>query len=177
MSDINDDWMTVEEASGLLRVVPRQVNRYGNESKLRTKRIGRRILYHRDDVQKLAEELGAARRPPPAPKPEVIPASAMLDYFRERDQQLAVAQQQIATLLAQLATAQNELGRRMLPEDEQQLRKDLINVTSERDQIKGQLEELRRELDPWYRHWQVLLPITIGVTLAVVILFVLLLLK
>ncbi|MDP9316251.1 MAG: helix-turn-helix domain-containing protein, partial [Chloroflexota bacterium] len=57
------EWMTVEEAAHVLQLGPRMVNRYGLPpyNKLRTMRKGRRVLYHRDDVHALAEELLAIR--------------------------------------------------------------------------------------------------------------------
>jgi hypothetical protein len=174
-SNNNDEWITVEEAAGILRVVPRQVNRYGNEKRIRIKRTGRRVFYHRADVTQLAEELGAARRPAPPPKTELVPAGVMLDYLRERDQQLANTEHQLAAVLAQLAAAQQDLGRRMLPEDEQKLRSQLIEVAAERDQIRSQFEALRNEINPWYRRWQVLLPIAIAALAVAITLFVLLL--
>lgn len=174
-SNDNDDWITVEEAASTLRVVPRQVNRYGNEERIRIKRIGRRVFYHRADVDQLAEELGASRRPAPPPKAELVPAGVMLDYLRERDQQLANTEHQLAAVLAQLAAAQQDLGRRMLPEDEQKLRIDLAAVASERDQIRTQLETLQSEINPWYRRWQILLPIAIAAIAVAITLFALLL--
>ena len=99
----------------------------------------------------------------------------MLDYLRERDQQLANTEHQLAAVLAQLAAAQQDLGRRMLPEDEQKLRIDLAAVAVERDQIRTQLETLQNEINPWYRRWQILLPIAIAAIAVAITLFALLL--
>jgi FtsZ-binding cell division protein ZapB len=63
----------------------------------------------------------------------------------------------------------------MLPEDEQKLRSQLIEVAAERDQIRSQFEALRNEINPWYRRWQVLLPIAIAALAVAITLFVLLL--
>jgi len=158
----DDAYLTVEEAAALLGVVPRQVNRYGATGRLRTKRAGRRVLYFRQEVLDLAEEIGANHRLPPPPKQEIMPVGEMLNYLRERDRQLAEQQQQIAALLTHLAEAQAELGRRILPQDEHQLRTDLASVTVERDALRRQIEALR----PWYRPWYVWLIVAVVLALA-----------
>ena len=70
-------WMTVEEAAAVLRLTPRQVNRYGHGdgARLRTQRVSRRVLYHRQDVLALADELNVALKPSVAivPKAEMMP--------------------------------------------------------------------------------------------------------
>lgn len=157
----DNEYMTVEEASTILGVVPRQVNRYGTTGRIRTRRAGRRVLYFREDVLELAEELGAAHRPAPAPRPEIMPVGEMLNYLRDRDRQLEGQQQQISMLLAKLAEAQAELGRRLLPQDEQQLRDDLTTVRAERDELRRQIAAL----NPWYRRWYVWLIISLVLAL------------
>jgi hypothetical protein len=67
MSDDAAAYITVEEAAALLELSTRQVSRYGKGegARLRTRRAGKRILYHRGDVESLARDLQVARTPPP----------------------------------------------------------------------------------------------------------------
>ena len=53
MSDHEHQYITVEQASEILHITTRQVNRYGSgeQPRLRTKRDGKRVLYHRADVE------------------------------------------------------------------------------------------------------------------------------
>ena len=135
---VGDEYITVEEAASRLGVTTRQVNRYGggDRPKLRTARAGRRILYHRGDVDALGDELGAHRRLAPAQptRADLIPAGEMLDYLRERDTQLGELQ-------AELARLSQENGA---------LRARLEDVTTERDRVRGLLEAAER---PWWRFW------------------------
>ena len=98
----DDDYITVEDAAAILGVTPRQANRYGsgNAPRIRTQRAGRRILYHRGDVEALADGLGAHRRLAPAQpaRADLIPAGEMLDYLRERDARIDALQDRVSTL-------------------------------------------------------------------------------
>lgn len=135
-----EPYIPVEEASQLLRVTPRQVNRYGSgdKPKLRTRRAGKRVFYHREDVEALADELDAAHRlaPPPAPRTDLVPAGEMLEYLRDRDARHDVLQ-------GQLMAAARENG---------ELRAQLEAVTAERDQIRGLLETTQRR--PWWKRFR-----------------------
>ena len=133
-----DEYITVEAAAAILGVTTRQANRYGsgNPPRVRIQRAGRRILYHRGDVEALADELGAHRRltPPPPTRADLIPAGEMLDYLRERDAQLEALQ-------AQLRTAAHRIG---------ELEGELAAIQAERDAIRQQLTAAPR---PWWRFW------------------------
>jgi Helix-turn-helix domain len=78
-SDNAADYITVEEAAALLDLSTRQVSRYGKgaDARLRTRRVGKRILYHHGDVEALARDFQIARTPPPPrpapPRPEPSP--------------------------------------------------------------------------------------------------------
>jgi excisionase family DNA binding protein len=62
----DERYITVEEAAALLQVSTRQVHRYGGgeHPRLRTRKTGRRILFHRDDVETLARELSSTFQVP-----------------------------------------------------------------------------------------------------------------
>ncbi len=97
----------MEEAAAILRISPRQVNRYGHgdDARLRTRRAGRRILYHREDVLTLADDLDVSSTVQTA-KPltlEIMPPGDVLDYIREKDQQ-------VLELAGRLAEATHRIG-------------------------------------------------------------------
>jgi excisionase family DNA binding protein len=81
MSDADaPDYITADEAAAILDLSARQVNRYGkgDPPRLRTRRIGRRILYARADVLSLAYEYAMSRTPPPQkPATSPIPSSLL----------------------------------------------------------------------------------------------------
>ncbi len=135
----DEPYITVEDAAAVLHVTTRQVNRYGSgdSPKLRTKRAGKRVLYHREDVEALADELDSVHRiaPPPAPRTDLVPAGEMLEYIRERDARLEQVQMQ-------LTAAARENG---------ELRAQLAAVTEERDRIRGLLEAADKR--PWWKWW------------------------
>ena len=171
-----EHWLTVEEAANRLKLTTRATHRYGEQKRVKTKRAGRRILFYGPDIDQLAEELGAANKPKPAPKQpktEMVPAGELLGYLREKDQQLAEQQQQISALLIRLAEKETELGQRLLPADEQQLKRDLATVTAERNTIKNELEDLKKSIRPIWVKWQLWLTISIILGIALVLVIVL----
>ncbi len=129
----DDEYITVEDAADILRVVPRQVNRYGNgpDARLRTRKAGRRVLYHRGDVETLADDLGVINKPR-APRPtaaDLIPAGEVLQQWREREQE---HDRRVDDLQAQLNAAARRIGEleaqlqsRLAPEQERALRDEL----------------------------------------------------
>ena len=79
-------YITVEDAADILQVTPRQAHRYGggDHPRIRTRKAGRRILYHRGDVEALAVDLGVefrSRSKPPAP--QALAASELLAYIEQ----------------------------------------------------------------------------------------------
>ncbi len=139
MTDDEVPYITVEEAAQRLRVTPRMVNRYGNMQppRLRSRKAGRRTLYHPGDVDQLADDLNVASKPPPAPPAEmtIFEPGLMVDYLREKDRQLAEVQQQLNQALI-------EVGRtRALLERQHQLE-------MERDDLRRQLEMASQ---PWWK--------------------------
>jgi hypothetical protein len=59
-----DDYISADDAAALLGVSGRQVHRYGagSTARLRTRRIGRRVLFNQADVETLADELETVRQ-------------------------------------------------------------------------------------------------------------------
>lgn len=57
------DWLEAEEAAQMLGRTPRQVLRYAESGRVRTRLQGRRKQYHSADVEQLAAELEDTARP------------------------------------------------------------------------------------------------------------------
>jgi excisionase family DNA binding protein len=110
MSDDGDSYITVEEAAQILGLSTRQVHRYGQgeTSRLRTCKVGRRLLYHRNDVLSLAKDLEIARTPPPPPpQKEPPPPSPLLPELGDRPDPLTVGE----LISLQEAAAYSKLSR------------------------------------------------------------------
>jgi hypothetical protein len=108
----DDVFIPVEEAAALLKMTPRNVNRYGHEGKIATKKVGKRVLYSRVDVELLAEELNVELRAelPVTSKAELMPVGEMLQYVRERDQQLKELQAQLVAAAAEIGRLQERVA-------------------------------------------------------------------
>ncbi len=142
---MEEDYIEVDEAAQILRITPRQVNRYGNDGRIRTKRAGRRVFYLRTDVEALAEELDVDHRPSPkSPKAELVPVGEMLEYLRDRDQK-------VDELQGKLVAAAAEVGRLTgIIEQQKQLMEDRDNLLQRITQLEAQLVDAQR---PWYKKW------------------------
>jgi hypothetical protein len=142
MSD-EETWLEAAEAAARLARTERQVYRYGQERKVRTRRYGRRLQYHAGDVEALAQKLGVDNEPRPiVARQDIMPPGQMLDYLRERDRELADYQRRLEQAALELGAARQEIGRRQLVDQE------LSTVRDERDQLRTQIAELQ----PW-RRW------------------------
>jgi hypothetical protein len=108
---MTDEFITVEEAAERLQVSTRQVHRYGEApaARIRTRKAGRRKLFNKADVEVLAADLNVEDKPKPVPKAELMPASDLLHYIRERDQQLADVQQQLNRAMLEIGRLQGQL--------------------------------------------------------------------
>jgi hypothetical protein len=125
-------WLTVSEAAAILRMTPRQVNRYGNTGRIRTQRAGRRVLYHNIDVEQLADELRVDERPHAQPSSLAAPLASLADQLRDRDHQLAESQRRLEERLERI-----EAQQRQLPSgDREELRQLLTEVIAEREAIR-----------------------------------------
>ncbi len=148
------EWLTVEQAGQILQLGPRMVNRYGNPpyNRLRTERRGRRVVYHRDDVLGLADELEAARLISPPVKTEIAT--------------IPDATEEVATLRNQLYAAAEEIGRwkgllesqRLLTGDRDELLQRLGAAEERARRAEEELERLRNasgegQSKPWWRFW------------------------
>ncbi len=143
----DDQWLTADDVAQRLGLTTRQVNRYGmptatKPARLRTQRAGRRVLYHHEDVETLAQELQPRLRPRVSrPKTDLVPAGEMLQYIRERDQQLADVQAQLNQALIEIGRLQGQLS------ETQRIRGQLEAVQAERDE----LQETIKRAQPWWK--------------------------
>ena len=143
MSNNDAEYIPVETAAEILKITTRHVNRFGNEGKIRTRKAGRRILYLREDVQALAEELGVDLVPVPRPlKADLVPAGEMLEYIRERDRNLEEMQRQLIAIANQNGRLQEQAATaKLLMDDNQSLRERIAVLEA----------ELAQANHPWYK--------------------------
>lgn len=117
----SDRYLTDEQAAQVLGVSNRTVHRYGESGTIRTRKAGRRTMFHAGDVDRLAEDLRVQRR---APDPEEV-------------DQLRLKLEAAATRIGYL---EGQLERRLLPDAEMQMRENLIRAQAERDALQARLE-------------------------------------
>jgi len=104
------DYLPVERVAQLLAVSTRHAHRACQKAGVRSSKAGRRTLYHRLDVERLAVELGAEYRtvetsPAPAVATETAvaePSTALVPYDALQ-RQLADVQSELAEVKAMLA--------------------------------------------------------------------------
>jgi uncharacterized membrane protein len=102
------EWITAAEAATVLRVGVRQVHRYGEQEQLVTRRAGRRVLFSRTSVEKLATELAVDVKPetPQTARHDIVQPSELLTYLRERDQQLEATRERLEQALLEVGRLQ-----------------------------------------------------------------------
>src|SRR5262245_357218 len=89
---MSDEWMTVHDAARILRVSTRQAHRYAEEGRIVTRRAGRRVLFSRDSVVKLADDLAVDIRPAPQSR-ELLPP----EVVRHLTEQAETTRRQVET--------------------------------------------------------------------------------
>jgi chromosome segregation ATPase len=162
MSNSTEHWIPVEDAAEILQVTTRQAHRYGEgpNARIRTRKAGRRVMFHQEDVEALAADLGVLSQPrPQRQRADLVPTGEMLDYIRERDRQLLDLQQQLNSAYAEAGRLTGLLeAQRSLLEDADGIRRRLAEIEAERDQLRSDLEAQRAELEaeralqqPWWR--------------------------
>jgi hypothetical protein len=143
-SDDESLWMRGEDAAAALGISERSIQRYAGEGrgKIRVRKYqgSKRYWYLRADVERLAEEMRPGKRPPDVPRPprqEMVPAGQMLEYLRQRDEELREAQHQLQAAALELGQARAELQRRALVDEQLQA------VSAERDEVRAQINRLQ----------------------------------
>jgi hypothetical protein len=124
------EYIAVERVAQLLAVSTRHAHRACQKAGVRSSKAGRRTLYNRLDVERLAVELGAEYRtvetsPAPAVATETAvaePSTALVPYDALQ-RQLAAVQSELAELKAMVATLVEQHARPNAPADEPMPRK------------------------------------------------------
>ncbi len=140
-------YITVQEAQDILHVSARQVQYHAANERIRSKKQGRRLLVHEGDVLQLAEELGSDLKKDPQPSVEMVhDQGPLIDYMREKDQQLLLMSRRIGEL-------EGLLQQRLLPEDEQGLRERLMEAEMRARLLEEELKRLRETSQPLQEPW------------------------
>jgi hypothetical protein len=154
------EYIGVEEAAVLLGgITTRQAHRVGQQARTRT--AGKRTLFHRGDIEHLAEQRGVDReaveqarqyQPQSQPKTDLVPAGEMLDYIRERDRKLEEMQQQLYAAALEIGTLRAQIEQRLLPEDVAALRQRVAELEATEQALRAQIEE--RPPRRWWEFWK-----------------------
>ena len=130
------EWIILEEAQRRLKRGMRQVKRYVEEGRLRTRKRGVRIEYFAPDVDVLAATLITPTYSDEAPKTQIMPRGEMLMLIEKLQQQLAEA-------AAREGYLRGQLDQRPALEEKQNLMVDLTAVRVERDALRSQISDVR----------------------------------
>lgn len=149
-------YVPVGEVADLLGVSQRQATRYA--SKVRTQQDGRRILYHRGDVEQLAQERGAKHDRPLAVHTEVMPQGEIADLLRETHAKNEQLNQQVGRLTGLLDAQQQRA--QLAEQTQRQLSVDIDETRRQRDELEARAaaaeaerDQLRAELEQVRRSW------------------------
>jgi hypothetical protein len=148
MNDEYEDYITVEEVADILGVTIRQANKYGAgpEPKINTKRAGKRIMYLRADVDRIARERNITPYTPKTRPIKVSVASGPVwDEFQALQDRLQQSQRRIGQLEGELNASRYMLDdSRKSRDDLDRTRDELTIIRSERDELRGRVAELER---------------------------------
>ena len=143
----DQEWLTAEQVAAILRVSLRHAYRYGEDGKIVTRKAGRRIQFSRASVEALAAELNVEIKPLARPaKTDLLPASELLEYLKQ-------VQDQLNTALLSIGRLQGQLDQRLLPEDEQKLKERIMEMEQEREAIEAERTALQAEVERLKRPW------------------------
>jgi regulator of replication initiation timing len=149
-------YIPVEDVADLLGVSQRQATRYAK--KVRTQQDGRRIMYHRADVEKLAQERGAKHDRPLAVHTEVIPPGRLLDIITQQQQDNMRISRENGELAERLKAEQQradqaEQAQRKLLEDSDETSRQMSQAQARATTAEAEAERLRLELERLRRSW------------------------
>ncbi len=156
MTDNDEEWLTVEQVAQHLRVSVRHASRYGE--RVRTKKAGKRILYHRGDIEALGVELGVDNKPLVPLPIEMLPAGEMLSTIERHQAQLFAMAQQLADVNRELGRLQGVIeGQQPIIDEHPKLQQYVRELQADRDRLREALHEAERsqqpepERRPWWR--------------------------
>jgi excisionase family DNA binding protein len=125
-----DKYVTAERAATTLGVSERTIYRYAETGQLRTRKSGRRTMFHAGDVDSLASDMQAQRQ---GPDPDEV----------------ARLRQDIEAANYRIGYLQSQLDQRLLPDHARQMQEELAAAKAERDMLRQQLSQAAA---PW-RTW------------------------
>ncbi len=136
--DDEAEYVNVETAASILSIVTRQVHRYGENGRLRRRKLGRRMLFHRGDVDALALELDAVNkvRAPSTPRSELIPIGDALEHMQRLQSELSAAMRRVGQLEGTLEATAKQLA------DVDMVRQRLAEAEAELARMRGR---------PWWK--------------------------
>jgi chromosome segregation ATPase len=162
MTDDTDEYITAVAAGAILGVSPRQAQRYGAdpEANVRTRQEGRRVLYHAEDIRRVAAEREASQQ-------RVIDATSHSmsrpNEWRERYDQAQAKLEAAAHTIGELEERlrqtterhQERIHQLETERDARPLLEDHTTLKAEHDALSREVERLRTELQraqrPWWR--------------------------
>ena len=155
-SDETSVYIPVEDVAELLGVSKRQATRYAE--KVRTQQDGRRIMYHRGDVERLAQERDVKHDRPLAVHTEVIPPGRLLDIITQQQQDNMRISRENGELGERLKAEQQradqaEQSQRQLLEDKDETSRQMSLAQTRADAAETEAERLRGELEQARRSW------------------------
>lgn len=158
LRDDDREYLKVEDVARILKLTIRQATRYAKDPEMHTQQSGRRILYLREDVEKLAKRLGAEYREPPEPRPEVLPAGETLALIDRQQAQLMNLSHEVGRLQGLLEAERTQ--RAQITDSTTQLQTRLDEVEAERNRLRVELEQARQGVPaqsstprPWWKRW------------------------
>jgi excisionase family DNA binding protein len=167
----SDTWLTVEEAAVLLQRKPRAVHSYAEAGRLTVRRVGRRNLFARTEVDALSAELHAAdvladrlAAAPDAPMsdtltPQIAALQGEFAALRKGMVHWATTQyatqqhtdmqlrEELARQGARIAALHEELARQGKWPGMRDIAADYVRVSAERDMLREELDGRRRWWD------------------------------
>jgi len=155
-SDETSVYIPVEDVADLLGVSKRQATRYAE--KVRTQQDGRRIMYHRADVEKLAQERGAKQDRPLAVHTEVIPPGRLLELITQQQHEITRISRDNGVVAERLRTQQQRMeqadhDRQKLLEDKDETSRQVSQALERAEAAEAEAQRLRLELERMRRSW------------------------
>jgi hypothetical protein len=155
-NDETDDYIPVELVAELLDVSRRQATRYAQ--KVRTQQDGRRILYHRGDIERIAKERDVKHDRPLALHTEILPPGRLVDLISQLQQENSRLNRDNGRLAGLLEVQQQqtrvaEQTQRQLAMDTDETRLHLVEMEARAKAAEVEAERLRAELEHARRSW------------------------
>jgi hypothetical protein len=160
----NDQWMSSREAQAYIGRTDRQLRRYAERGRVRTRTSAGRVQYHRGDLDQVRAELPPDDRPK-GPETQIVPAGELAEMVRE-------LQREIAAAAAREGFLRGQLEQRPRLEDQQALQAQIAEERINRQLAERQLSDMQSRLDRSEQRRQVVTIIAVvALTLLIAALF------